>query len=541
MKQSEALEILKMGKNVFLTGPAGSGKTYLLNQYIDILNSHRVPVGKTASTGIAATHMNGVTIHSWSGLGIKDQINHHDLEKLLKKAYLKKRFKFARVLIIDEISMLHAHQLDAVDNICRSFLDEDLPFGGLQVVLCGDFFQLPPINRFNEKIRFAYHSNIWQDMDLHVCYLEEQYRQEDNDSLIEILNAIRRKEVDQEILEKLKNRENKNDKDFVFTKLFTHNQDVDSFNLQELDKIGVSSKIFRMKEMGNKKILESLKKSCLAPETLRLKEGASVMFVKNNFEKGYVNGTLGKIISFEGGLPVVETYKGLRILVKEEPWHIEEDGVIKAKITQIPLRLAWAITVHKSQGMSLDLAEIDLSKSFVEGMGYVALSRVRSLEGLFLKGLNDMALRINDEIYEFDNELQIQSEKVVESISKLKDKEKKEIQDKFLKVSKVEEDYDERVSTYEITKEMIAQEMMLEDIARERNLAVSTIISHLEKLNEERGKGRVNFSYLKQDINDFERILEAWKEIGGDKLSPIKKVLPDNISWEDIRLVKLFI
>ncbi|MCK4918721.1 MAG: helix-turn-helix domain-containing protein [Candidatus Pacebacteria bacterium] len=539
MLQSEALEILKMGKNVFLTGPAGSGKTYLLNQYISFLKEKSVPVGVTASTGIAATHMNGVTIHSWSGLGIKDKLSALDVDSLLEKSYLKKRFKYTQVLIIDEISMLHSFQLDAIDIICRAFKHNDFPFGGMQVILCGDFFQLPPINKADGEMNFAYKSSIWTDMDLNICYLEEQYRQEEGDSLLRILNEIRDNKVGENTWESLKERQKYSEFKFTPTKLYTHNRDVDSLNLQELDKITAPLVSYKMKDTGTKRLVDGLKKSCLAQEELRLKKGAVVMFIKNNFEKGYVNGTLGTIIDFNNGQPVVETYSGKEILVEDEFWHIEEEGKQKAKIIQIPLRLAWAITIHKSQGMSLDLAEIDLSKSFVAGMGYVALSRVRSLDGLYLKGINNTALQVNDEILDFDLELKKESERAVFCLKS--ERNIKEVQKDFVEVSAVENYKEEKISTFDITKKMVLQEMMIEDIARERNLTISTIVSHLEKLAEEKGGGKVNFEYIKDDLLNFDEILKVWKKVGGDKLSPIKKALPDNISWEDIRLVKLFI
>lgn len=539
MRQSEALDILKMGQNVFLTGPAGSGKTYLLNQYIAFLKSKSIPVGVTASTGIAATHMNGVTIHSWSGLGVKDSLSALDIESLLEKSYLKRRFKYTQVLIIDEISMLHSFQLDAIDIICRAFKHNDEPFGGMQVILCGDFFQLPPINKTGEETNFTYKSNIWSNMNLNICYLEEQYRQSEEDSLLKILNEIRDNGVGEQTWDLLKTRQKYDQFKFTPTKLYTHNRDVDFLNLQELDKINAHPNVYRMKNSGAKKLVDSLKKSCLAHEELHLKKGAVVMFIKNNFEKGYVNGTLGTVIDFNEGKPVVETYSGKEILVEDESWHIEEEGKQKARITQIPLRLAWAITIHKSQGMSLDMAEIDLSKSFVAGMGYVALSRVRSIEGLYLKGINNTALMVNDEILEFDLELRKESKRAVFRLQSELQAEK--IQEEFIENSAIENFIEEKISTYDVTKEMITQEMMLEDIARERNLALSTIINHLEKLAEEKGERRINFDYIKNDVENFDVIFKAWKKIGGDKLAPIKKALPENISWEEIKLVKLFL
>src|SRR3989344_1623035 len=190
MTQGETLNILKSGRNIYLTGAAGSGKTHVLNEYINYLRDRCVSVGVTASTGIAATHLGGVTIHSWSGIGIKDNISNQDIDYLAKKDYLRKRFNKTRVLVIDEVSMLHSRMLDDVDRVCRTMKGNENPFGGMQVVLSGDFFQLPPIVRNGSSVEFVNSSRVWKEMDIRVCYLEDQYRQEDN-ALREILNEMR--------------------------------------------------------------------------------------------------------------------------------------------------------------------------------------------------------------------------------------------------------------------------------------------------------------------------------------------------------------
>ncbi len=541
MRQQETLEILKMGKNVFLTGPAGSGKTYVLNQYIDFLKAKKVPVGITASTGIAATHLNGITIHSWSGLGIKDSLSDIEIEKLSSKNYLKKKFKYTQVLVIDEISMLSGWQLDTVDKICRAFKQSSEPFGGIQIVLCGDFFQLPPINKKGMNVDFAYQAEIWKNMDLQICYLSDQYRQDLEDDLLSILKDIRQNEISKKTQELLRKRQKIKQEKIVPTKLYTHNKEVDRLNFEQLEKIKGFPQIYQMQCSGTKKLSETLKKSCLAMEELQLKKDAVVMFVKNNFEVGYVNGTLGVVVDFDGNLPVIRTYGGKEIIVNYESWHIEEDGVIKAKITQIPLRLAWAITVHKSQGMSLDAAEIDLSRSFVAGMGYVALSRVRSLDGLYLKGINKMALSINKDILSFDEELKKKSEQTARQLKITPKERKNNLQKEFLNKAVVDVPVGEKISTYDLTKQLVVQEMTIEDMARERKMTIATIINHLEKLVGEQGTNKVNLDYLKNDIKDFEKIKQAWQKIKGDKLTPVKRILGDKYSFDEIRVVRLLI
>src|SRR5690606_33971295 len=183
MLQSKALAIMKSGRNVFLTGSAGAGKTYVLNQYIQYLKEHRIGVAVTASTGIAATHMNGQTIHSWSGIGIKDNISTRHLTSLKEKKYFTKKMDLVKVLVIDEISMLHRNQLDMVNKVLKYFKGNQLAFGGIQVIFSGDFFQLPPIGNDLEESRekFAFMSDAWLETEPVICYLTEQHRQTENE------------------------------------------------------------------------------------------------------------------------------------------------------------------------------------------------------------------------------------------------------------------------------------------------------------------------------------------------------------------------
>jgi len=422
MTQKEALDLLMMGRNIYLTGQAGSGKTYLLNIYIDFLKKNKVGVAITASTGIAATHLNGSTIHSWSAIGIKNNLTDHDLSKIAANINTRARIQAAKVLIIDEISMLHSYRLEMVNQVCRKIRQNTKPFGGLQVILCGDFFQLPPINEggFPDS-SFAFKSGAWEELDLTICYLDEQYRQLDSEFL-KVLNEIRSREVSEYTFQKLSGRLNKNIQSKIKpTRLYTHNVDVDAINNFEIAKIDKPEHIYEMTSKGKKDLVAVLKKGCLAPETLIIKEGAVVMFIKNNQGRGYVNGTLGKVIGFDAddSYPIVETYSGREIVASPTSWKFEENDSILAEINQVPLRLAWAITVHKSQGMSLEAAEIDLSKSFAYGMGYVALSRVRSLDGIRLLGINPTALMVDGEIGEIDITFRKLSNQSVEHLKSL--------------------------------------------------------------------------------------------------------------------------
>ena len=548
MKQNEALEILKMGANVFLTGPAGSGKTYVLNKYVNFLKQKSVEIGITASTGIAATHIGGMTIHSWSGIGINNSMSESDIRDLFKKRHLGKRFERTKVLVIDEISMLHHFRLDMIDKVCKMFKGNDKPFGGMQIILVGDFFQLPPIARNGEKAYFAYKSNIWNNMELKICYLNEQHRHNDA-ILINLLNALRSNNIDERVLEPLRKRyKEKVEAINTPTKLYSHNADVDKINEEEIAKLPGNNKIYEMKSRGSHSLAEALKRSCLAPEYLYLKKNAIVMFVKNNFEKGYVNGTLGKVIGFEysdetaNEIPIIETLNGKKIFAEAEVWRIEEEGKTKAEISQIPLRLAWAITIHKSQGMSLDAAEIDLSKAFVEGQGYVALSRVRTLSGLKLMGLNDTALKVNEEILLFDNSLIKNSKKIAEELKEFNVEEKLKKQKEFLMlISPTQKEKEEKLSTHKKTKLLLEREFSIEEIAKKREMTKGTIISHIEKLKE---FGECpNIDHIKNTIpkDRLDKIKKAFEKSKDTKLSMARNILGNNFSFDEIRLARLFI
>lgn len=421
MDQALALEILHAGKNVLLTGPAGAGKTYVLNQFIAGAKADGKHVSVTATTGLAATHLGGTTIHAWSGIGVHDVLP-ADFEDYLLKSR-RDIIETTDVLVIDEISMLHDYRLDMVDTVARTVRDDPRPFGGIQVVLCGDFFQLPPVNREGGRQGgFVVGAQIWEQLELVVCYLDEQHRQDD-EQFLEILNALRSSDIRRRHAEALLERVNADLADpSAVTELHTVNIDVDVINQRELKNLHGDSIYYDMMTTGAENYVASLKRSCLAPERLELKKGALVMAIKNSSERKYVNGSLGRVIDFEQGTeyPIVEFRNGKTVVMKPDSWELRDGDKKRAGLSQIPLRLAWAITVHKSQGMTLDGARVDLRKAFVEGMGYVALSRVKRLDALSLLGINQMALRVSPEAVSIDEGLRRESAKAKETFAHLR-------------------------------------------------------------------------------------------------------------------------
>ena len=420
MDQALALEIMLAGENVLLTGPAGSGKTYVLNQFIRLAKSEGKHVSVTATTGLAATHLGGTTIHAWAGIGVHDELPDKFAEHVSKGR--RDIITKTDVLIIDEISMLHDFRLDMVDMACRLVREKpDVPFGGIQIIMSGDFFQLPPINRGDSRAgQFVVYSNIWQAMNPTICYLNEQHRQDDKD-LSSILNAMRAGDVRRHHAEMLLERGDAELPEGDITELHTTNIDVDRINEAKLDSLQSDEYTYSQSTTGGANYLENLQRSVLAPAQLRLKEGAFVMAVKNATDRKYANGSLGVVMGFDvlTSYPTVKFFNGKTIDMLPESWELRDGDKKRASITQVPLRLAWAITVHKSQGMTLDAARIDLGKAFVEGMGYVALSRVKNLENLYLAGLNRMALRVSDDAKYIDEHLRESSAQAAVKFAKL--------------------------------------------------------------------------------------------------------------------------
>jgi ATP-dependent exoDNAse (exonuclease V) alpha subunit len=427
MNQGLALEIMLSGESVLLTGPAGAGKTYVLNQFIKLAKAQGKHISVTATTGLAATHLGGTTIHSWAGIGVYDDLPNNFAEHVAKGR--REIIVKTDVLIIDEISMLHDFRLDMVDQACRAVRKKDEPFGGIQIIMSGDFFQLPPINRGDSRAGgFVVNSEVWQELQPTICYLEEQHRQDD-EQLLDILNALRAGDIRRHHAEALLARTEVFPDDLEqLTELHTVNVDVDRLNEAKLAELTDEDEIaYEQTTTGGENYVQSLQRSVLAPSTLRLKRGALVMAVKNNNERKFANGSLGTVVAFEPhtDYPIVKFRNGKEVSMIPDSWELRDGDKKRASITQIPLRLAWAITVHKSQGMTLDAARIDLRKAFVEGMGYVALSRVKNLDNLYLTGINQMALRVSEDAQMIDEILRVRAAEAVRQFKHLLEKSEK--------------------------------------------------------------------------------------------------------------------
>jgi ATP-dependent DNA helicase PIF1 len=547
MTQGDALSILKTGANAFLTGEPGAGKTHTVNAYIAWLRERGIEPSITASTGIAATHVGGMTIHAWSGLGIRDVLSGADLDAISSKEHIARRHQKATVLVIDEVSMLSGEVLTMVDRILKETRRSERAFGGLQVVLVGDFFQLPPVSKGGKQVSFAFQSDSWKALNPLPLYLHEQFRQDD-EVLGRVLSNIRKGECDQSDVSCLMKRESDTDGVPEGTpRLYTHNADVDRENAERLAALPGYPKIFLMTASGAPPLIESLKRGCLSPERLELKEGATVMFTKNNPQSGYQNGTLGTVVRFErlGGSPVVELFDGREITVVSSEWAVEEGGKVRAKVEQMPLRLAWAITVHKSQGQSLDAAAMDLSRAFEYGQGYVALSRLRSLEGLHLLGWSENALMVHPEVSAKDGEFRDLSEQAAHIFDSLEESgERTRLEENFIRASggslTPSVGKKEKESTYALTLALVKEGNSLTEMAKARGMVAGTVAAHIEKLYAE---GALSEKEVKALLSGKARenladIHAAYEELGYERLAPAFSHLKKRFTFEDLKLAR---
>ena len=406
-KQDEAFDLMVSGKNVFITGPGGSGKSEAIKLFTNLYSEIK-KIAITSTTGTSALLIGGSTLHSYLGIGLGKGSIDAISSLIFKRSYLRKRWCEIDVLVIDEISMLSPELFDKIENIARIVRHNRFPFGGIQLILSGDFCQLPCPN----SDEFCFRAKSWDSCIKHVVYLNEIIRQTDI-QFQKCLNSIRIGNLDAEVIDLLNSRigvKLENNLGVKPTKLFSLNHLVDQVNNQEIQKLAKNNPQFYEYEaeitIYNKKnrdeILEKYNKYCIAPQVLQLCEGVQVMLLCNlDLNAKLANGSRGIVSGFIDDLPVVKFLTGEERLIDYHTWEIEENDVKNMQIIQIPLKPAYAISINKSQGCSLDYVEVDLRDVFEYGQSYVALSRVKNLEGLSIIGLDFDRIKAHPDAVEY--------------------------------------------------------------------------------------------------------------------------------------------
>ena len=411
-KQQQAYNYMKKGISVFITGSAGVGKSQLIKTFIDENKDYKI-MGITSTTGISALIFGGTTLHSFLGIGLGNGSVIDISEKIFQRSYLYKRWNEIETLIIDEISMLSPELFDKLEEVARNVRHNDKPFGGIQLILSGDFCQLPSIGTDN----FCFESEKWNECIDETIYLTEIMRQKNkefqkclNDIRLGIISKNTRKLLDSRI-----NLELKNDFGIKPTKLYCTNHSVDIINNQALDKLAENNPDFYEYNMelhplpGSRNtqfLIDKHRKNCNAPETLQLCIGAQVMLLYNlDLDGGLVNGSRGVVSNFIADVPVIKFLNGRELVIDYHTWEIEENKKKVLHIIQIPLKLAYAITAHKSQGSTLDCVEIDMTNVFDYGQAYVMLSRVKSIENLNILGIDYDKIKAHPKAIKFYNSL----------------------------------------------------------------------------------------------------------------------------------------
>jgi ATP-dependent DNA helicase PIF1 len=433
-KQKQIFELaIKNRESLFFTSAAGSGKSFLLKRIINNLKEQHGEdkVAVTAYTGIAAVNINGTTLHSFAGTGIG--LGEAPLPDLVKKIQSnqksQKRWQNTETLIIDEISMLDGESLDNLEFIARVIRNNNLPFGGLQLILVGDFFQLPPVSKGKKQPKFAFEVSSWQNCLKHSFLLATIHRQKE-DKLVNFLNQIRLGEtssLDLKVVKELEKPLSLPNDGIKATQLYATNEEANKVNQEELEKLPYQFYLFQALDWEDSyKRLPELLRNCRASRELTLKKGAQVMLIKN-LTPQLVNGSQGVVIGFERKevkindyqagkkittvkltLPVVKFTNGIKQAIEIAEWSIETPltSIVRASRQQIPLILSWAITIHKSQGQTIERLKIDCSKIFAEGQLYVALSRATSTQHLQVIGFRKERILCHEKVKLFYQNLQ---------------------------------------------------------------------------------------------------------------------------------------
>lgn len=397
-EQDSALDLLRSGENVFLTGGAGSGKSFLIRHYMKELDSKEMPI--LASTGAAAVLLGGRTFHSFFGLGIMEGGPDATFERASKDKRLMTRLRTVEGVIIDEISMIPGQALMIAEALSQRARESKLPWGGMRIIAVGDFAQLPPVTQTGQR-DWCFLNQVWENSGFQNVLLSHNQRVSEN-LFLDILSDVRHGSVSPRVREFLNDHIKEHDEDHPGTRLFPRKINAEKFNQKKLDEINDEEVTIDSIYFGSEKHIEMLMKAAPVPVKLVLKLGCRVMFLQNDPQKRWVNGTRGYITDIATDKIIVKKDNGREVQVDKTSFAVQDaEGNIMASVIQFPLTLAYATTIHKSQGATLDDLWCDLSSLWEPGHAYVALSRLRSSEGLHLIGWNPRSIIVDSKVLQF--------------------------------------------------------------------------------------------------------------------------------------------
>ncbi len=415
---NKILNLLKRGDNVFLTGFAGTGKSYILNKLKD---KFKKKLTITSTTGIAAVNVKGQTIHSWAGVGLCKNSVSKTVEKIRGRISTLRQILNCKILAIDEISMLNIETFEYVNEVLKEIRENNEPFGGIQVLLIGDFFQLPPVEEESLERKYCFDSCLWEELNLQNVVLKKNYRQNE-EKFVTALAHMRTNCLEVEDIELLDTRNTDLDtSETDILHIFSTNNEANQYNITKFNRIDEPIRILEAQDgvyRGNKPvyddfnesekyILEIFSKNCRAEKEIALKLGAKVMLLVNmDFNKGLINGSCGTIMKFNENSISIKFDNGAEANIPKHKFEYYYNDRIVAERTQYPLKLAYGITIHKSQGMTLDNLVVDCSRIFERGQAYVAISRVKTLAGLYLKNFEPQKVLVDNHVAEFYQNIQ---------------------------------------------------------------------------------------------------------------------------------------
>lgn len=403
LEQAQALELLRSGENVFLTGGAGSGKSFLIRHYMKELDSKEMPI--LASTGAAAVLLGGRTFHSFFGLGIMEGGADATYSRASKDTRLMSRLRQVEGVIIDEISMIPGQALMIAEALAQRVRESKLPWGGMRIIAVGDFAQLPPVTQTGQR-DWCFLNQVWSGSGFQSVMLSHNQRVSDN-LFLDILSDVRHGLSTERVRDFLNEHTMTHDEDHPGTRLFPRKLNAEKFNEKKLHEIDEEEVTIDSIYFGSEKHIELLMKTAPVPVKLVLKLGCRVMFLQNDPQKRWVNGTRGVVTDITLDKVVVKKDNGREVQVDKSSFALQDaEGNVMASVIQFPLTLAYATTIHKSQGATLDDLWCDLSSLWEPGHAYVALSRLRSAEGLHLIGWNPRSIIVDPKVLDFYRRLE---------------------------------------------------------------------------------------------------------------------------------------